>query len=84
MANLVKRRMALAGISVASKDVNSMELWEEYQKTSAYRKEKEKKEIRRKEIIAKMKKSGTVDYDKAYKEAYYNNSFKYKPRLRVG
>lgn len=87
MANQVKKKLALAGISVASYDASSFDYWEDYTKSIQFKKNKEEKEAKRKAIIARMKKEDKVDYQKAYEEAYakpdYSNQYKYKPRLRV-
>lgn len=87
MSNQVKKKLALAGISVASYDASSFDYWEDYTKSIQFKKNKEEKEAKRKAIIAMMKKEGKIDYQKAYEEAYakpiYNGQSKYKPRLRI-
>ena len=83
--NGVKNRLALAGIPVASYNANSIDYLEDYKKSAKYRKDKEEKEAKRKAIIAKMRKSGHVNYQKAYEEAYLSPKKErvYKPRLVV-
>lgn len=84
MANRLKRKFALAGISARCFTVDDMEFIEQFKTTKKYREWKDSREIKRKKISKKKGK------DKAYEETYGDFTPSYnklrqvcKPRLRL-